>query len=207
MHINGISFLVADIMGKRLVDQTYVPGTIRNISEFIELGPILERHFRRVWLTDNLGYRSTSIILALAAREWKSLNLGSFTTFPYGRNPLDLAVTANSIAELMPGRELVLGLSRGNLIISRTFTPYKPIPVLRETIQFLRQLQTGNTVPLADYPLCRKFATSNQAGLHSSTWSRSKYRFLLDQLALKPLKWRGSMQMVCSSPRSSPISL
>src|SRR5262245_64781533 len=121
MHVDGISFLVADIMGRRLVDQTYVPGTVRNISDFLELGPILQRHFRRVWLTDNLGYRSTYVILALAAREWKGLNLGNFTTFPYGRNPIDVAVTANSIDELMPGRELVLGLSRGNLMIRRSF--------------------------------------------------------------------------------------
>ena len=156
MQIEGISFLVADILGRRRVDQTYVPGTVRTIGEFMELGPILQQHFRRVWLTDNLGYRSTYVILALAAREWKRVNLGNFTTFPYGRNPIDVAVTANSIAELMPGRELVLGLSRGNLIISRTFEPYKPIAVQREMIQFLRRLQAGETIPLSDYPALTK---------------------------------------------------
>ena len=48
MQIEGISFLVADILGRRRVDQTYVPGTVRTIGEFMELGPILQQHFRRV---------------------------------------------------------------------------------------------------------------------------------------------------------------
>jgi alkanesulfonate monooxygenase SsuD/methylene tetrahydromethanopterin reductase-like flavin-dependent oxidoreductase (luciferase family) len=155
-RIDGIAFLMGDVLERRLVDDRHVPGSVRNLREFLELGPLLEKHFRRVWITDNLGYRSTFVMLAAAAREWKSLNLGTFTSFPYGRSPIDLTVMANSIAELMPDRELVLGISRGNRIISRTYEPHKPIATQRETIRFIRQLQAGEKVELADYPALQK---------------------------------------------------
>jgi alkanesulfonate monooxygenase SsuD/methylene tetrahydromethanopterin reductase-like flavin-dependent oxidoreductase (luciferase family) len=162
--IQGMSFLAADILGDRQVDRQSSHGSVRNIPEFLELGKALSPTFRRLWLTDNLGYRSTQVMLALAARELP-MHLGHFTAFPYGRNPIDIAATASSIAELMNGRELVLGLSRGNRIISRTFTPHRPVAALRETLLFIRRLHAGETVPLGEFPVLQEICGFRDDGV------------------------------------------
>lgn len=148
----GIMFLTADIKKEHQVVDETVPGSIPDIPAFLELGSTLEEHFDFVWLTDNPGYRSTWVLLANMAREWKNVDLGIMTTWMYGRNPLETTEIASSIAELMPDREFVLGLSRGNRIVTSTFEPHRPVRVQYESIKFMRELQAGNRIQLDEYP-------------------------------------------------------
>jgi alkanesulfonate monooxygenase SsuD/methylene tetrahydromethanopterin reductase-like flavin-dependent oxidoreductase (luciferase family) len=133
-QVTGICFLVSDIGATRPGMSSDRP-LIRDLGDFLELGPLLAPHFQRVWFSDNLGARSTSVLLAAAAREWPSLHLGSFGSWPYG------------------GRELVLGLSRGNRLVRDAFLTPRPIAALRETVDFVRRLQAGDEVAHEDFPV------------------------------------------------------
>lgn len=160
----GIMFLAADIMAERTVVGESIPGSIPDIGSFLELGPTLAEHFDFVWLTDNLGYRSTWVLLAAMAREWEDLDIGVCTTWMYGRNPIEITEIGTSITELMPEREFTLGISRGNRIISSTFEPHRPVRVMRETIEFSRELQAGNHVRLAEYPALAEVCNFREDG-------------------------------------------
>jgi alkanesulfonate monooxygenase SsuD/methylene tetrahydromethanopterin reductase-like flavin-dependent oxidoreductase (luciferase family) len=152
-HVTGICFLVADIGVGRHRAGSGARRPIKGLGDFLELGGVLAPHFDRVWLSDNLGARSTWVLLAAAAREWKSMSLGSFGSWPYGRNPIDFASMASSIAELMPGRELVLGMSRGNRAVRDALTMRAPVDALREMVLCVRRLQAGEEVQLGDFPV------------------------------------------------------
>jgi alkanesulfonate monooxygenase SsuD/methylene tetrahydromethanopterin reductase-like flavin-dependent oxidoreductase (luciferase family) len=154
-QLTGICFLVSDISDTRSPGRRGPGRPIADLADFLELGPLLAPHFRRVWLSDNFGARSTPVLLAAAAREWPSLSLGSFGSWPYGRNPVDLAALSSSIAELMPGRELILGLSRGNRLVANAFHMPRPVAALRETVDFVHRLMAGDDVAHKDFPtLC-----------------------------------------------------
>ncbi len=105
----------------------------------------------QLWVTDNLQSRNAFVVLAaLAAR--LPVRLGTAVIVQYFRNPVDLADSVATIAELMDGRELSLGISRGNPSTPSLLGAPKPVTFLRETAQALRRLLDGETVRFADYP-------------------------------------------------------
>ena len=65
------------------------------------------------WVTDNLRSRQSFVVLAAMASRLKA-KLGTAVTVQYFRNPVDLADSIATLSELMDGRELSIGLGRGN---------------------------------------------------------------------------------------------
>ncbi len=73
----------------------------------------VDRGVSQIWVTDNLRSRNTFVTLAALACQVPA-KLGSAVTVQYFRNPVDLADMVASISEFMYGRELSIGLCRGN---------------------------------------------------------------------------------------------
>src|SRR5437588_5945397 len=72
----------------------------------------------QLWLTDNLNSRNTfSVLGALASQV--PVDLGTAVLVQYFHNPVDIAGAAATINEIMDGRELSLGIARGNESTSR----------------------------------------------------------------------------------------
>ncbi len=105
----------------------------------------------QVWVTDNLRSRQSFVVLTAMASRLK-VKLGTAVTVQYFRNPVDLADSIATLSELMDGRELSIGLGRGNPRTPSLIRTPRPVSVLRETAQSLRRLLAGEAVCFADYP-------------------------------------------------------
>lgn len=105
----------------------------------------------QLWVTDNLRSRQSYVTLAAMACN-VVIKLGTAVTVQYFRNPVDLADSVATLSELMDGRELSIGLGRGNPRTPRWIRTPRPVSVLRETAQSLRRLLDGEGVCFADYP-------------------------------------------------------
>ena len=103
------------------------------------------------WVTDNLRSRNTFVTLAAMASNLK-VKLGTAVTVQYFRNPVDLADMIATLSELMDGRELSIGLGRGNPRTPTLIRTPRPVSMLRETAQSLRRLLSGEGVCFAEYP-------------------------------------------------------
>ena len=105
----------------------------------------------QLWVTDNLRSRQSFVTLAAMACNL-NIKLGTAVTVQYFRNPVDLADSVATLSELMDGRELTIGLGRGNPRTPRLIRTPRPVSILRETAQSLRRLLDGDAVCFADYP-------------------------------------------------------
>jgi alkanesulfonate monooxygenase SsuD/methylene tetrahydromethanopterin reductase-like flavin-dependent oxidoreductase (luciferase family) len=106
---------------------------------------------QQLWVTDNLQSRNAFVVLAALA-ERVPVGLGTAVVVQYFRNPVDVADAMAAIGELMDGRELSLGLSRGNPRTPNLVQSVKPVTMLRETAQALGQLLAGEAVQFRNYP-------------------------------------------------------
>ena len=105
----------------------------------------------QLWVTDNLRSRQSFVVLAAMASRLK-VKLGTAVTVQYFRNPVDLADSIATLSELMDGRELSIGLGRGNPRTPSLIRTPRPVSILRETAQSLRRLLDSDEVCFADYP-------------------------------------------------------
>lgn len=123
-----------------------------DLPHLIGLAKLVEaKGVTEIWATDNLRSRNTFVTLAALASHLK-IKLGTAVTVQYFRNPVDLADMVASISELMEGRELSIGLGRGNPRTHNFVKTPRPVSMLRETAQSLRRLLDGDAVCFADYP-------------------------------------------------------
>lgn len=106
----------------------------------------------QLWVTDNLRSRQAYVTLAAMACNLKIMP-GTAVTVQYFRNPVDLADSVATLSELMDGRELSIGLGRGNSRTPRFIRTPRPVSVLRQPAQSLRRLLDGEGVCFADYPV------------------------------------------------------
>jgi alkanesulfonate monooxygenase SsuD/methylene tetrahydromethanopterin reductase-like flavin-dependent oxidoreductase (luciferase family) len=120
--------------------------------------------FERIWVNDNIRYRGQMVVLtAIAAKV--PIPLGTAVLVPYFHQPLDLADSFAALSELCDGRDIQIGLSRGDLgQAPQHVEPIKPIAMVSETAQFLREVLAGNEVGYAGYPLLRDFYHLNPRG-------------------------------------------
>jgi 5,10-methylenetetrahydromethanopterin reductase len=122
------------------------------LSQLLDLGQSAHSAgIQQLWVTDNLQSRNAFVVLAALASRLP-VRLGTAVLVQYFRSPVDTADAVATVAELMDGRELSLGLSRGNPNTPSLIKSIKPVTFLRETAQALGALLAGETVQFADYP-------------------------------------------------------
>jgi alkanesulfonate monooxygenase SsuD/methylene tetrahydromethanopterin reductase-like flavin-dependent oxidoreductase (luciferase family) len=105
----------------------------------------------QLWVTDNLQSRNAFVVLAALASRLP-VRLGTAVLVQYFRSPVDVADAAAALSELMDGRELDLGISRGNPSTPGLVRSPRPITLLRETAEALQELLSGGTVRFAEFP-------------------------------------------------------
>lgn len=108
--------------------------------------------FTQVWVNDNLGERNVLIVLtAMAARV--PIKLGTAIVVPYFRNPVDVAGSLATLSELTGGREISVGIARGELgRAGQQIEMPKPIAMVRETTMAIKSLLAGGIVSFRDFP-------------------------------------------------------
>lgn len=126
-----------------------------------------DRGFSHIWVNDNIRYRSQMVVLtAIASRV--PVSLGTAIMVPYFHNPLDVADSLGALAELCDGREIAVGIARGDLGQSpQHVLPIKPLAMVRETVQFLRAALGGHEIAYGDFPFLCDFYRLNPGGKFS----------------------------------------
>jgi alkanesulfonate monooxygenase SsuD/methylene tetrahydromethanopterin reductase-like flavin-dependent oxidoreductase (luciferase family) len=129
-----------------------------SVPQWIELAEYAQRSkFSQLWINDNLGHRNIFVLLtAIAAKV--PIKLGTAVLVPYFRNPIDTADAFASLSELMDGREISVGIARGDYAqAGNQIHMVKPIAMVEETVECLKSLFRGDTVQYGDYPALSEF--------------------------------------------------
>jgi 5,10-methylenetetrahydromethanopterin reductase len=142
--------------------------------------------FAQVWTNDNLEYRSVlTSSAALVAR--LPVKLGTAITVPYFRNPIDLAAAFATIAELMDGREISLGLGPGSRsILTHQVERAKPLAIMAELAPALRKLFDGEQIHRNDIPNLAAYFHLNAESYSLRFKAQSPIRLYYGPSLLKP---------------------
>ena len=125
----------------------------RTVPELIRLAHLAySEGFSQVWVNDNLCQRNIFVVLAAIASR-TPIKLGTSILTPYFRNPVDIADSLAALSELTDGRELSVGIARGDLAYAgQQIEMPKPIAMVRETTLALKALLNGQSIFFRDYP-------------------------------------------------------
>jgi len=137
-----------------------------------------DRGFEQIWVNDNIRYRSQLVVLTAIASQ-VPIRLGTAIMVPYFHNPLDITDALGALSELCEGREIGVGIARGDLGQSpQHVLPIKPLVMVRETVQFLRRALAGEEVAYAEFPFLCEFYRLNPQGKFSLAFKpRSSFKF------------------------------
>ena len=120
--------------------------------------------FNHIWVNDNIRYRSQMVVLTAIASH-VPVSFGTAVMVPYFHNPLDVADSLGALSELCEGREISIGIARGDLGQSpQHVEPLKPIAMVSETTQFLRRALAGEELAYSEYPFLQDFYRLNRKG-------------------------------------------
>jgi alkanesulfonate monooxygenase SsuD/methylene tetrahydromethanopterin reductase-like flavin-dependent oxidoreductase (luciferase family) len=124
----------------------------------------MDRGFEQVWVNDNIRYRSQIVVLTAIASTIP-IRIGTAIMVPYFHNPLDTADSLAALSELCDGREIDIGIARGDLGQSpQHVTPLKPLAMVRESAQFLRRALAGEEIRYTEFPFLSEFYRLNPNG-------------------------------------------
>lgn len=155
-----------------LANHYTVPDFIRHAALAADNG------FQRIWFNDNVRYRSQLVVMtAIAARV--RIGLGTAVLVPYFHNPIDVADSLAALSELCPGKEISIGIARGDLGQSpQHMQSLKPIAMVRETAQFLRHALAGEAALYANYPTLLEYYHLNpNGGLQLAFKPQASFKF------------------------------
>ena len=141
-----------------LANHYTVPDLVR-LAQFAA-----DKGFRQIWVNDNIRYRGQLVVLtAIASRV--PIQLGTAVMVPYFHNPLDVADCLAALAELCEGREIGVGIARGDLGQSpQHVQSLKPLAMVSQTARFLRRALGGEEILYRDYPFLQDFYRLNPSG-------------------------------------------
>lgn len=111
----------------------------------------LARHFEdlgysHIWVPDERFWRDLSVTMAQVIMATRKVTVGSAVTDPFVRHP---ALTAQMMATLdeLSGGRLAVGIGAGVAgFDAMGITRQKPVVAIRESIELMRELWTGETV-------------------------------------------------------------
>src|SRR5688572_2978678 len=163
-------------LGLQFVTHLANQYTVRDLVRLAHLAA--DNGFQQIWVNDNIRYRSQIVVLTAIASQ-VPIRLGTAIMVPYFHNPLDTAGSLGALSELCDGREIDVGIARGDLGQSpQHVLPIKPLTMVRETVHFLREALAGKEIAYGDFPFLCDFYRLNSAGKFSLAFKpRSSFKF------------------------------
>ncbi len=135
--------------GIKLALQTAPRYAVPDLVRLTQLAAALG--FQQIWVNDNLCQRNVFVVLAAMAAI--PIKLGSSIITPYFRNAVDIADSLAALAELTGGRELSVGIARGDVnYAGQQIEMPKPMAMVRETTIALKSLLGGRSLVFQDFP-------------------------------------------------------
>jgi alkanesulfonate monooxygenase SsuD/methylene tetrahydromethanopterin reductase-like flavin-dependent oxidoreductase (luciferase family) len=179
-----------------------------SVRELIRLAKLAqEKGFAQIWVNDNVRYRGQLVVLTAIAAE-VPIRIGTAILVPYFHHPLDLAGSFAALSDLCYGREISVGLARGDLGQAPQHVEMtKPVAMVRETAKFLRGALAGEEVVYADFPLLCDYYHLNRGGKFRLAFNaRSPFSFLSGGNGPQSLRMAGrTMDGVISSGTFIPM--
>ncbi|MBA8963660.1 LLM class flavin-dependent oxidoreductase [Rhodococcus opacus] len=170
--------------------------------QMVEVAEIAAGSFETVWLSDQLQSRGVAVLLgAIAART--GVGVGTAVTFPFGRNPLEMASSMATLAEFMPeGRRVTMGIGTGGGLVSALMPLQNPIDRVAEFIAMCRLLWQGEAIRMGDYPqICTALGLREDARASFSWTSKPDVRVVVAGAGPKVLEMAGELAdgVICAS--------
>lgn len=139
--------------GERALKFALQSASQQRITDWIRLARLAHGHgFQQIWVNDNLGQRNIFVVLAALAAQ-APVKLGTAIVVPYFRNPVDIADSLAALSELTEGREVSVGIARGEAArAGQQIEMPSPVAMVRETTLALKALLAGESVRFRDYP-------------------------------------------------------
>jgi alkanesulfonate monooxygenase SsuD/methylene tetrahydromethanopterin reductase-like flavin-dependent oxidoreductase (luciferase family) len=129
------------------------PGT--NARQIVALGERFGGQVDRIWVQDQMLARNVYVVLGALAQ--RGCGVGTNVTWPFARNPIEMASAAGTITELLaPGRTLTIGMGSGGALVASLFDMTNRTAVVTEALLLMKQLWSGVEAELDTYPLLGK---------------------------------------------------
>lgn len=129
-------------------------ATQYTVTDFIRLAHLAHtQEFKQIWVNDNLCQRNIFVVLSAIATQ-VPIKVGTAIVVPYFRNPVDIADSLAALSELTNGREVSVGIARGESArAGQQIEMLKPVAIVRETTLAIRALLAGQTIAFKNYPV------------------------------------------------------
>ena len=121
-------------------------------KELVAVGERFGSTVDTVFLQDQMLARNVYALLAALAT--RGCGVGTNVTWPFGRNPIEMAASAATIGELLaPGRRITLGMGSGGALAAALFDLSNRAAVVEQSIRLMRCLWSGEEAELDEFPL------------------------------------------------------
>lgn len=148
-------------------------------QQLVSLANVAQRRgLHQIWVNDNAGYRSQTVVLsAIAARV--PIAVGTAIMVPYLHHPVDEASALITLSELGEGREVCVGMARGDIgQATQHIRQTRPVAMVEQYAGFLRRAVAGEPVPYGEFPvLCEYFNLNPEGRFHSRVPARGPISF------------------------------
>ncbi len=123
--------------------------TPRDFTEAVKEAKLAESvGFKCIWGWEEPSSKNVFMLLTLIAKNTKKVKLGPGALFPQTRHPNVIASSIFTLNEISKGRALIgIGAGGSKAFLARLGIPMKkPITLIRETIEVIRKLATGEKI-------------------------------------------------------------
>jgi 5,10-methylenetetrahydromethanopterin reductase len=118
-------------------------------KEFLRLAALAEKAgYSELWYTDIRFETDAYVNLALAAQQTERLLLGPGVSDPYTRHPVMIAASMATLDQVSGGRAQI-GIGTGSSLDKIGMVQDRPVRALREAIEIIRGLLSGESVQYA----------------------------------------------------------
>ena len=121
----------------------------------LEVGTRLREQLDTVFVQDQMLARNVFTLLGALASH--GCGVGTNVTWPFARNPIEMASSAATMSELTPqGRHVTIGIGSGGALAAALFDLSGRARVVEEAIVLMKSLWAGDDVELDEFPLLGK---------------------------------------------------
>ncbi len=150
------------------------------VASYPELASIAEdAGFDQFWVSHDLFYRSSPVILASVAQATTRIEIGTCIVNPYTVHPSELAMTAATLDELSGGRfNLGIGAGAGEFLKWLGMPQETPLKTTREAILAINAVLRGEPVDRWEPEAYLRFEARRRVPIYLAAFSPNMLRLI-----------------------------
>jgi 5,10-methylenetetrahydromethanopterin reductase len=150
------------------------------VSAYPELGRIAEdAGFDQFWVSHDLFYRSSPVILAAVANATEHIEIGTCIVNPYTVHPSEIAMMAATLDELSGGRfNLGIGAGAGEFLKWLGMPQERPLARTREAILAINAILSGEPIDGWEPEAYLRFEARRRVPVYLAAFSPNMLRLI-----------------------------